>query len=247
MKKARILIVEDELLVAEDIRNLLQSLDYTVTGIATTYKDAVRMLSFRDPDLALIDIKIKGDKDGIMLAGWIRQRYNIAIVFLTSHANEETIERAKKFNPEGYLMKPFRKKELYAAIEVALSHFASHHTVPEDEAHKAGETIVSRNEIFIKAENTYIKIHQSDILWIQAFGNYLVLHCTGEKHTVRSTFREMLEKLPGEQFLKVHRSHAVNLEQIRIIRQNALVIGDHHIPIGRTYLEKVKKVLDLNR
>ena len=123
MGKVRILIVEDELIVAEDIRNLLSSLGYEVIGIAAGFEEADRMISLRVPDLALIDIKIPGEKDGIELAEHIRYPYHLAILFLTSHAEKETVERAKKVHPDGYLLKPFKKKDLFTAIEIAMSNF----------------------------------------------------------------------------------------------------------------------------
>ncbi|NOY38577.1 MAG: response regulator transcription factor [Chlorobi bacterium] len=246
MSKVRILIVEDELIVAEDIRNLLKLLGYEVAGIATSYDEAERMLSLRMPDMAIVDIKISGKKDGIELAEYIRYRYHIAILFLSSHAEKETVERAKKVHPDGYLLKPFKKKDLYTAIEIALSNFnLSRETVPGEELDEA--TYILNNSIFIKKDFAFIKVHYRDIKWIQAFGNYLILHCNGEKHTVRSTFRDMLDKLPEGHFMQVHRSFAVNLSQIKVIRQNSLVIENHNIPIGRTYLDKVKKELEIKQ
>jgi len=246
MNKVRVLIVEDELIVAEDIRNLLHSLDYEVVGIASNFDDADRMLSMRGPDLALIDIRISGKKDGLALAEHIRNRYHVAILFLTSHADQNTVEQAKKVHPEGYILKPFKKKDLYSAVEIALANF-QRNQVTGQEKELTGTTVVLNNSIFIKQDYAYIKVHYNDIKWIQAFGNYLILHCDSEKHTVRSTFRDLLDKLPADCFLQTHRSYAVNVRQIKVIKQNTLVIENHNIPIGRTYLDRVKKELELNR
>ena len=246
METVRILIVEDELIVAEDIRNHLSLLGYNVIGIAGSFDEAERIVSTRMPHIAIIDIKISGEKDGIELAEHLRYRYHLAILFFTSHSEKETIERVKNVHPDGFLLKPFNKKDLYTAVEIAMSNFLQRNDVDQIEGLQDSISLIN-NILFIKEEYAFIKIHYKDIKWIQAFGNYLILHCIGERHTVRSTFRDMLDKLPPDQFMQVHRSFAVNLGQIRQIKQNALVIEDHHIPIGRTYLSSVQEVLRLNR
>jgi PAS domain S-box-containing protein len=114
------MIVEDERITAEDIHDILTNLGYTVTAVVSSGADAIREAERTRPDLVLMDIRIKGDMDGIEAARDIRERFDIPVVYLTAHADRETLERAKLAEPLGYLIKPFQGAELQASIEMAL-------------------------------------------------------------------------------------------------------------------------------
>jgi signal transduction histidine kinase/CheY-like chemotaxis protein len=116
----KILIVEDELLIAEDIGFRLKSLGYHITDKAISGKTAIASIKKEKPDLILMDIMLKGDLDGIETSEIINQNYNIPLVYLTSYSDEKTFLRAKLTQPFGYIIKPFEERELQTAIEVAL-------------------------------------------------------------------------------------------------------------------------------
>src|SRR4029077_313446 len=117
---ARILIVEDERITAEDLRDILTDLGYTITASVSTGADAIAQAEAVAPDLALMDIRIKGDMDGTETARILRERFDIPVVYLTAHADTATLSRAKLATPLGYVTKPFREAELHASIEMAL-------------------------------------------------------------------------------------------------------------------------------
>jgi two-component system cell cycle sensor histidine kinase/response regulator CckA len=116
----RVLVVEDEAIIAEDIRRTLGNLGYDVPRTAATGADAVELAEALRPRLILMDIKLKGTMDGIEAAGLIRERLGIPVVYLTSHSDEATLARAKETQPYGYILKPFEDRELRITIEVAL-------------------------------------------------------------------------------------------------------------------------------
>lgn len=116
----RILVVEDEQVVAMDLERNLLNLGYAVVGVAATGRKAVRFTEEARPDLVLMDIQLKGAVDGIAAADEIRQRWQVPVVFVTANTNDETLARAKAAGPYGYLVKPFRTRELNATILVAL-------------------------------------------------------------------------------------------------------------------------------
>ncbi len=120
MNKRRILVVEDERLVAKHIENMVRGLGYEVAGVAATGEDAVRTALGTLPDLVLMDIMLRGDMDGIAASEQIWDKAAIPVVYLTAYADEATLERAKVTDPFGYLLKPFEERELYTAIEMAL-------------------------------------------------------------------------------------------------------------------------------
>ena len=134
METSRILIVEDEHIVAMDIQNYLEHNGYQAAGHADNGADALRQAASLHPDLVLMDINLKGDMDGIEAAIQIRAKHNLPVVFLTAFANQSTIERAKVAEPYGYLLKPFDERELIAAIEMALYKNSMENRLRESEA-----------------------------------------------------------------------------------------------------------------
>ncbi|MDJ0715060.1 MAG: EAL domain-containing protein [Prochloraceae cyanobacterium] len=116
-----ILIVEDELLIAKNLSRKLKKFGYSINGIVSSGKEAIAKASSTKPDLILMDIAIKGDMDGIETAAKIREIDDIPVIYLTAYADEETLERAAKTGSYGYLLKPFKEKELHATIKIALS------------------------------------------------------------------------------------------------------------------------------
>lgn len=120
MAKARIMVVEDEALVALDLTTKLRQLDYEVPAGAFSGEEAVQQAQAVHPDLVLMDIRLAGEIDGIEAAQQIRQNLNIPVVFLTAYSDDPTLERAKGAEPMGYLLKPFEQRELYTTVEVAL-------------------------------------------------------------------------------------------------------------------------------
>ncbi|MHC1789230.1 HD domain-containing phosphohydrolase [Solidesulfovibrio sp.] len=117
---ARILVVEDEAVVAIDIRHRLTRLGYVVAGVADTGEEAVQLVGELTPDVALMDIMLAGTMDGVEAAGIIRERFGTPVVFLTTHSDRATLRRAGAAGPYGYLIKPFEERELQSALEIAL-------------------------------------------------------------------------------------------------------------------------------
>lgn len=120
MAEGRILIVEDEHIVAMGIKRMLKSLGYTVTGVASSGEDAISKAESTFPDIVLMDIMLKGDMDGVEATREIKARLDIPVVYLTAYSDNNILERAKITEPFGYIIKPFDEKDLYSSIEVAL-------------------------------------------------------------------------------------------------------------------------------
>ena len=121
MSATSILIVEDEALIAKTLARKLKRLGYTVNAIVSSSDSAIQEVNQHQPDLILMDIAIKGDKDGIETATIIQEDFHIPVVYLTAYADEGTIERASQTTCYGYLLKPFKEKELHATLTMAMS------------------------------------------------------------------------------------------------------------------------------
>ena len=120
MEKAKILIVEDEAIIGMEIENQLQSLGYEVTSMVDTGEKAIQKAEADKPDLMLMDIRIKGEMDGIDAAEIIRNRFDIPVIFSTAYLDQERIERAKITMPFGYVLKPIQERDLKVTLEMAL-------------------------------------------------------------------------------------------------------------------------------
>jgi DNA-binding NarL/FixJ family response regulator len=124
MTGIKVLIVEDEPLIAKNIGMYLNNNDYEVSAIAYDPDEAIFQLKKHGPDFAILDINLESDKDGIDIAEYINRNNFIPFIYLTSYSDKDTLERAKKTNPVGFIVKPFNEKTLYATIEIALSNYA---------------------------------------------------------------------------------------------------------------------------
>lgn len=133
MKKERVLIVEDEKIIALDLQRRLERFEYEIVGLASTGADALEKAKALAPDIILMDIMLAGDMDGIEAAKIINQTIQIPVIFLTAYADEKTLERAKEAEPFGYILKPFKEKELYTTIDIALYKYRIDATLKKQE------------------------------------------------------------------------------------------------------------------
>jgi RNA polymerase sigma factor (sigma-70 family) len=124
MDEIQILIVEDEPVIAENIAYYLNNHDFKVCGIAYDADEAKMFLENGSPDAIVLDINLAGDVDGLDIAAQVNAKYHIPFILLTSYADRETLEKAKKVKPWGYIVKPFNEDTLLASLEMAISNFA---------------------------------------------------------------------------------------------------------------------------
>lgn len=120
MTNVRVLIVEDEPLIAEDISDFLEEIEYTCAGIAYDSDTALDMLVNRHPDIVLLDITLDGSLTGIDIAQIINKNHHLPFVYLTSHSDKATLDNAKQTLPYGYIVKPFNERDLVSTLEMAL-------------------------------------------------------------------------------------------------------------------------------
>lgn len=125
MSKIKVLIVEDEPAIAENISLYLDNNDFEVSAIAYDSEDALEQLKLNTPDAVILDINLGSEKDGIDIAMYINQHYQLPFLFLTSYADKATLDRAKAVQPSGYIVKPFNERTLLASLEIAVSNYAA--------------------------------------------------------------------------------------------------------------------------
>jgi DNA-binding response OmpR family regulator len=116
----RALIVEDEVLIAEELRERLSRLGFSVIGAVDSADEGIAIATREAPDLVLMDIRLRGEKDGVQAAQEIREQVDVSIVYVSAHSDLLTVERAKRTDHDGFILKPFHRHELQSVIEVAM-------------------------------------------------------------------------------------------------------------------------------
>ncbi len=218
-KEFNILIVEDELLIAEMIKEMLLELKYRVAAIAKNHEEAnIHLSGPQQIDMAILDINLGEKRNGIDVARDIQAKYKIPYIYLTSYSDPQTINKAATTTPAAYLLKPFAKNDLYATIEMI----------------KARESQKSLS-IIVKEGDLSVKIESKDILHIKSDNNYLELVTTDRKYVVRNSLEKFLVEFPDPNLIRIHRSYAVNILSVAAINGQYLMIGNEKFPLSRKY------------
>lgn len=243
MSILKIGVVEDELVIGRTILNTLDELGYSHCGPAINYTEAIEMLEQEKPDLLLLDIQLSGKKDGIDVAEKLNELYRIPFIFLTANSDGETIDRAKKVKPHAYIVKPFTKEELYAAIEIAFSNFSGN-------TNSASVKEPGRNPIkeymFVRDGYVFRKIFFNDLLYLESDANYVTLHLKSQKKVlVRSTLNDFIEQLNPEIFIRIHRSYSVNINHVDDVFPTEISVNGIKIPVGKSYKDDLFKALGI--
>jgi DNA-binding LytR/AlgR family response regulator len=235
--KVKILIVEDEFMIAEDIAMRLDDFGYKVVGAVPTARQALDILENNPVDLALLDINISGPVDGIQLAAAIQEKFNIPFIYLTSLASKAVVERAQKTLPSAFLLKPFNDRQVKIAIDMALNNFENNavaSTVQEpSDPIKNEPMVVFKESLFLKKDSHFDRLSFDDVLFFEAASNYTSVVTKKGRYVYSAILKYFEEKLPGDKFVRVHRSYVVNIDSITGFEGNYLFVNDIHIPISK--------------
>ena len=241
MDSKRILIVEDEPIIATDIEMTLEDLGYEVIGIEDNAIDALKLIEKQRPDLVLLDINLEGDADGVMLAQDINEQFKIPFVYLTSNADNLTINRVKRTKPAGFILKPFNEKDLKSNIEIALFSKVTDEIAESNAGLPSlsggNPTRQELKEFFVKDGSSLVKIKASDLLFIKADDNYSRIYTKQKSYILTTSLKAIEDRLSPTLFIRTHRSYVVNIEFIDKVKDTTLYIDNHSLPIGRRYKE----------
>ncbi len=238
MSKVKVVILEDEVLVARDLGNRLRHLGYEIAGTFHTYADAKSHLSERpDFDLMLIDIELDGELSGIDIARELQETGERPFIFLTSHAEPEIVKEAQSTGPSAYLIKPFRDREIQIAIDLAVSNFALKEA-PEVNEEDADSYLIN-DSFFIKKKFRYDKVRVEDILFAEAQRNYTLIKTRAESYLLSLTLKTVINRLTYPYFIQSHRSYLLNLMHITGFEGNRVFIEENEIPVSKNFREAV--------
>jgi two-component system, response regulator PdtaR len=248
----KILIVEDESIVALDLSIQLEKEGYAIAGIADNSDDAQLLFRNENPDLVLMDINIKGKLDGIETAKALKKIIEVPIIFLTAFSQNEYVNRAKEVNPAAYLVKPFNTNSLYTSIQIAIHNFAVLRTNPaaikpievtpgKPESSTKLPILFFNNCFFVKNNYRFTKIAVADLLYAESDNNYIKLVTRTAKILLRVSLQHFAESIQHQHLVRVHRGFVVNIQNIDSFNDEEITVGKHQVPIGRAYKEDFLK------
>lgn len=210
MRNVKILIVEDEIIIAEYIKELLEEESFNNISIANDKDEAINLINHFLPDIILMDINLNGINSGIELA----KKAKAKVIYLTGQYDYELMNQALETNPESYLTKPIKKNDLIAAIQLCIHHLKS-------------------NTITLKVGIESVKLNLNEILFVKSDDAYIDIQTTTKKHTIRKSLNAFLKELNNSNFVKIHRSYIINKTKITSKKATSIFIDNYEIPISR--------------
>lgn len=230
----RILIVEDDEWIAEDLESTLKEFDFEVTDVVDSYEKAMLSLRRDLPDLVILDIRLNGPGTGIDVAKEINDRWKIPFLFISSNIDPKTMSEVLDEVPHSILNKPCKPEDLIVSVKLALS--------KESPEVTDGESTIEEDSFFVKSEHAYQKIVIEDLLFVKGEGSYTKVQMKNERIVLRATMKDFEFLENRKEMLRVHRSYYVNLKYIDSIHSKYLTIQEYEVP-----LSKETKELLLNR
>ena len=249
MSDYKVLVVEDELLVAADIEESLEILGYKVVGTVATGKAAIESVDKHLPDIILMDIMLKGDMTGIEAANIIRKKHDVPIIYLTANADLATIEKAKISLPYGYIIKPFTEKDLQTNIEIARFKFDNDiQTKMESDQYNRFFAQVNQEEqklLYAESDKGLERVDMDDIYYIDGNKEGTIIYLPEDDLPVSKTIDELEEELPADQFTRVNATQIVNTKKIFLTKLPEIIIADKMsvIIVDDDRIEQIESIL----
>jgi len=243
MSQVNILVVEDDFIIAAHISNLLIESGYNVSETLSKGESVLPYLENHPVDVILMDINLAGDIDGVDTAKLIMQKHNIPLIFLTANTDTATFERAKDTFPAGFISKPFKNEDLSRTLELVIYK----QTSIEDQKIKATDKNSSMlsDRIFVRDKNRMIKLKIDDILYVEADRNYCKITTKEKSYILSIPLSKFEVKLTNNNFVRIHRSHTVNIKAIDELNENYVFINGKSLAISKSHKEELSNKLNL--
>lgn len=235
----KILLVEDEMIIAAKTSMQLTELGYEVTAILPKGEEAIVHVKENRPDIAILDIQLKGDVDGIETAMQIKRIADIPILFLTANTDEVSFNKAKVAKPAAFISKPFKQLDLQRSIELVINSNVIENENSGVEIISEQNPIILNDRVFIRYRDKMIKIMIADIFYIEADRNYSRIFTNKKEYLLSLTLKIIEAKLPPGKFVRVHRSYIINLSNVDEVANGFLLINGKPIPLSENYRENL--------
>ncbi|WP_421875487.1 LytR/AlgR family response regulator transcription factor [Marinoscillum sp.] len=230
MTSIKVLIIEDDPIICQDLSEMLANQGMDVVGVAPSFEMGLELFHSRHPDVMLVDIKLRGEKTGVDLVNHIKSEIgiNLPVVYLTANSDPTTKSKAFKSEPSSFLTKPYHEQDLVNALELSFERRSS-----------------TEQSIFVKHQDKYIKINQFDIVYLKADGSYCRIVTRENSFLVSVNLNKSAAKLQESVFLRIHRSFIVNRSSIEAVDKNHIFLKGISLPIGRKYKDDVFKAMEM--
>jgi DNA-binding LytR/AlgR family response regulator len=241
----KILAVEDDILFANTLELLVESLGYTFQAVDNA-RDAYAILPTYAPDLLLLDIHLKGQASGLDIAEkMVVMKKQLPIIFVTSFKDKEVFARAKKISPFAYIIKPVDALGLENAIELALQN--AQNQAYQEQSSGWQTDIILQDSFFIKTGDRLEKVTIQQIAYIGVEDKFLHIHTSNKRYIARMSMQEILARLPQENFLRVHRGYIINIQYIESVltKESCFEILGTKIPYSEGYAPQLLQRLNL--
>ncbi len=245
MAGIKVLLVEDDWIIAKEISYNLQDMGMEVIGCLDNAEEALRQIKTLIPDLVILDIDLSGEMNGIELASELKKKGLTPFIFLTALADTHTVEKAKLSEPYAFLVKPVTPETLYSTIEITMHNASKRNIEIAAAATSINDNLTYDDSIFVKSKKRLEKVLLKDILWVEAYDIYAMVKTTTGQYLLSHSLKSVEEKFPNGDFIRVHRSFFVNKHKIDAIDENNLIIENSPVPIGKTYRESLMKKLSV--
>ncbi|PVW16506.1 LytR/AlgR family response regulator transcription factor [Marixanthomonas spongiae] len=241
----KILIVEDEMVIAANISLQLSEMGYEVTGILPRGEEALVQIKEHTPDIVLMDIQLRGELDGVETAHLMQVENNIPIIYLTANADDANFNRAKETHPYAFISKPFKKLDLQRAIELTMERVNYRNNSEEggNFEKKQHDPFILSDRIFVRHQERMVKIDIKNIYYIEADRNYCRIFSKDREYLLVMPLKDVDEKLPAKHFLRIHRSYIINLTCVDEIAGTHVVISKKAIPMSKAMRMELLKRL----
>ncbi|WP_026947034.1 LytR/AlgR family response regulator transcription factor [Algoriphagus marincola] len=225
----KIYILEDEQELAENIKDIILTEDYEVVGMQSDGGKAILEIIENKPDLVLIDVKLAGKKNGIQVGTEIKRKLKTKIIYITAFSDEEILNEIALTNFDSYILKPFSKQTLISNIKLSLI--------------KTENDLKSPSHIKIRDKGMIIPINEEEIIFAKAEGLYTRIYTSTKFYMLREILKEVEEKLDPNDFLRVHKSYLVNVNQIVAYNSKEIKISNYSIPLRRGFIKVLEERL----
>ncbi len=244
----KVLIVEDEMIIAAKISMHLEELGYEVVGLLPRGEEAVVHCRQSPPDLLLLDINLKGILDGIETAKVLRKElpYHLPIIYLTANTDDATYERARATKPKAFIGKPYEKRELVRTIDLALlPGVAATPPLPAPSQPPEQPAYLLSDRIFVRHKKRMVKVFLKDINYVIAERAYCRIVTSETEYLLSMALSKLMDQVRSNEFMRVHRSHVVNLRHVDEVAERHLVVAGTAIPLGPSYSDELTRRLQL--
>ncbi len=237
MTNIRIFAIEDDPVFLTGLERMIEECGYALAGSAGRPEPLLNRLE-QDAgsiDLVLMDINIRGSLNGIELAKKVKE-YGVPVIFLSGYEDPQTYQAAQEASPFGYLVKPVRKITLQSAIDSAILRFGEP-SLAAEAFRLWQENELLNDALFVKVGDRYIKVFISDIHFVEAEGNYIIIHTRENRYAVKMSLKQFKHRLSARRFIQVHRRYLVQLTRIDSVNLSAseLETAGRKLSIGASY------------